>query len=255
NRRIRSFHDQQGNNPMQIALTPIALALTLHLTCTMCSAQATEVVPEVSYRSPDRFEDSIQRFEARDAQRLPRRQGIVCVGSSSIRGWHATIQQDLAPLTIIPRGFGGSNMNDALHYADRIVIRYRPRAIVLYEGDNDVAQNIAPAKISATFQLFVVKVHRELPQCRIYFLAIKPSIRRWNLWPRMQAANQNIAAICAKDPRLTYVDVAAGMLNDTGEPRPEIFMADKLHMKRPGYLIWRDALRPVLMRNELSDEK
>ena len=97
------------------------------------------------YRDPTRFEQQIQAFETTDQQAFPPQNAIVCTGSSSMRGWHDTIADDLAPLTVIPRGFGGSNMNDALHYADRIALAYKPRAIVVYEGDNDIAQGIALA--------------------------------------------------------------------------------------------------------------
>jgi lysophospholipase L1-like esterase len=171
-----------------------------------------------------------------------------------MKGWHKTIRADLAPLTVIPRGFGGSNMNDALHYADRVVLAYKPRAVVIYEGDNDINLGISPGKVRETFLAFVKKVRGELPKCRIYFLSVKPSIKRWKLWPRMKKANELIAAECAKDPLLTYVDVAAGMLGKDGRPRKEIFKRDKLHMVRAGYEIWRDALRPVLIRAEGKHE-
>lgn len=106
-------------------------------------------------------------------------------------------------------------MNDALHYADRIVLPYKPRAVVLYEGDNDIAQNISPQKIADTFrQLLVEKIHKKLPECRIYFLSIKPSIRRWDMWPEMQETNRLIGSQCKEDKRLTYVDVASGMLDE-----------------------------------------
>ena len=239
---------------MRLAQITAGLIFLAQFASQPCRAQKTGVDDEKQYGSPSRFENSIKRFETKDKAQAPPQGGIVCVGSSSVRGWHATIQQDLAPLFIIPRGFGGSNMNDALHYLDRVVLRYKPRAIVVYEGDNDIAQGISPKKITATFQAFVSKVHHDLPDCRIYFLAIKPSIRRWTLWPKMQQANQSIAAACAHNKRLTYVDVASGMLDSNGQPRPEIFMKDKLHMTRAGYLIWRDALRPVLMQAELRFE-
>lgn len=220
----------------------------------LCFGQSSGLDGEKQYRSPTRFEEEIQRFETADREQ-PRPQGaIVCVGSSSIRGWHGTINDDLAPLTIIPRGFGGSNMNDALHYADRIVFPYNPRAIVVYEGGNDIAQGIAPEKIADTFREFVEKVHQKLPKCRIYFLSIKPSIWRWSLWPKVEEANRLISAECAKDKRLAFVDVASGMLNEEGKPRKEIFKKDNLHMTRDGYVIWRDALRPILLKAELQFE-
>jgi len=207
------------------------------------------------YGNPERFEKAIRRFETSDRKHHPPKSAIICIGSSSMRGWHETIAEDLAPLTVIPRGFGGSNMNDALHYADRIVLSCEPRAIVVYEGDNDIAQGISPKKVASTFQEFVEKIHKELPECRIYFLSIKPSIARWKLWPKMKETNRLVAAKCKKDKRLTFVDVASSMLDQKGNPRKEIFKEDKLHMTKDGYMIWRNALRPVLLRSELQYEK
>ncbi|OPZ27957.1 MAG: GDSL-like Lipase/Acylhydrolase [Lentisphaerae bacterium ADurb.BinA184] len=221
----------------------------------LCSGQDTGAAAGKEYASPMRFADAIRSFEEADERQAPPRGAIVCVGSSSMGGWHPTIQRDLAPLTIVARGFGGSTMNDALHYADRIVLPYKPRAVVVYEGDNDVAQRVSPQTIADTFQAFVEKVHKELPECRIYFLSIKPSIMRWNMWPKMKEANDLIAARCADDKRLTFVDVASGMLNEDGTPRHELFKEDGLHMTGAGYVVWRDALRPVLMQTEMQYEK
>jgi len=171
-----------------------------------------------------------------------------------MRGWHETIRGDLAPLTVIPRGFGGSNMNDLLFYSDRIVLSYKPRAIVVYEGDNDIAQGIAPEKVRDTFLTFVDKIHSALPETRIYFLSIKPSISRWHLWPQMRNANTLIERECAGNEKLTYVDIADVMLGADGKPRKNIFVEDNLHMNRKGYKKWRDVVKPVLLAAELEFE-
>ena len=218
------------------------------------AAGATWASDDSEYPDPERFAEAIGAFEMADKKKMPPRKAIVCIGSSSMLGWHKDIYDDLAPLTVITRGFGGSNMNDALYYADRIVLPYRPRAIILYEGDNDIAQGIAADKIAQTFRDFVDKVHAKLPRTRIYFLSIKPSISRWHMWPRMQEANALIAEECAGDERLCYVDGAAGMLDEQGEPRADIFKEDKLHMNRNGYEIWRDILRPIIIKAEWPHE-
>ena len=216
--------------------------------------QDMELYVSNPYPNPERFEKAIQNFETIDNQQLPSHGAIVCIGSSSMRGWHKTIKDALAPLTLIPRGFGGSNMNDLLHYTDRIVLPYKPRAIVVYEGDNDIAQGIAPEKITEIFRTFAGKIHDKLPECRIYFLSIKPSINRWSMWTKMMEANSLIAAECAKDNRLVFVDVASGMLDIEGKPLKNIFLEDNLHMNRDGYLIWQNVLRPILLKAELQFE-
>ena len=106
-----------------------------------------------AYPDPAKFESAIEKYEAADAQQMPPTGAIVALGSSTVRLWSEEIGKDLAPLTIVPRGFGGSNMNDALFFVERIAIRYKPRAILLYEGDNDLAQGISPELILETFLL------------------------------------------------------------------------------------------------------
>lgn len=219
-----------------------------------CIAQepVTSVVSNAA--KPWAYDGQIHAFEEADRKQPPPQGAIVCIGSSSMRGWKSIVE-DLAPLTVIPRGFGGSTMKDAVHYADRIVIAYKPRAVVLYEGDNDLGRGLTtPEELKDTFLAFVKKVHGSLPEARIYVLSVKPSISRWAHWPKMKEANRLIAEECAKNKLLTYVDVASGMLDDTGNPRPELFQNDKLHMTRAGYVLWRDVLKPVLMKAELAFE-
>ncbi|MDZ4199236.1 MAG: SGNH/GDSL hydrolase family protein [Kiritimatiellia bacterium] len=234
------------------SIDPI-LPIFLLLLAAGVSVPAQEETPR-PYANPERFEENIKRFEASDQNGFPPTGAIVCIGSSSMGGWHATLREDLAPLTVIPRGFGGSNMNDALHFADRIVIPYQPRAIVLYEGDNDIAGGIPPEQIRDTFSAFVKRVREKLPEVRIYVLSIKPSPNRWKLWPLMKIANQRLEAYCSNDDRLFYVDVATPMLDADGEPRPELYKEDRLHMTPAGYEVWRNVLRPILIENELRFE-
>ncbi len=239
---------KENKNMKPVTVTRCLLLLMVMI----CLAQESRSEGK-EYGNPG-FGKEIQNFESADRKQFPPPGAIVCIGSSSMRGWHSTIAEDLAPLTIIPRGFGGSTMNDALHYVDRIVIPYNPRAVVVYEGDNDIAGGIAPEKIRDTFSSFVEKVHKTLPETRIYFLSIKPSISRWKLWPQIEAANRLIEQYCSSDKRLAYVDMGSAMLDANGEPREDIFQEDKLHMTRAGYEIWRDALKPVLVKAELAFE-
>jgi len=234
----------------KISITKIFLLFVVGSITVSCAKKAIEN----DYGDPTVFEEEIQVFESADLQISPPNNAIVCIGSSSIRGWHETIHDDLAPLTIIARGFGGSNMNDALYYTDRIILPYEPRAVIIYEGDNDIAQGIYPNKIDDIFTEVINKIHRQLPQCRIYFLSIKPSASRWNMWPKMVQTNKLIAEKCANDGRLIFVDVSTAMLNEDGEPRDEIFLSDELHMNRSGYEIWANILKPILLESELHFE-
>ena len=231
-----------------LALLIVSIQPTLH-------AETPPGADLAAYPDPERFEKWIAGFLEADLKSPPESGGIVAVGSSSMRGWHKTILQDLAPLSIIPRGFGGSNMNDVLYFVDGLVNKHKPRAVLLYEGDNDVAGGIAPETILDTFRQLQQKIHRELPETRIYMLAVKPSIARWQMWPTMQRVNRLLKSACEKDDKLTFIDIASPMLNEQGFPKAEIFVEDMLHMNDKGYRLWKDAVKPILVEAELGHEK
>lgn len=220
---------------------------------TGCMSQPEPISLE-SYRSPDRFEKAVAAFEKADAVKPPPAGAVVCTGSSSIRMWHKYLSEDLEPLTVIGRGFGGSNMNDLLHYLDRLVIKHKPRAVLIYEGDNDIAQGIEPKVIAEALRRVIDRIDAELPGCRVYILPAKPSLSRLALWPKMLELNAKYAEIAAESDRVTYIDIATPMLNDEGKPRPELFVKDGLHLNREGYKVWTQAIRPIMVQAERQYE-
>jgi lysophospholipase L1-like esterase len=171
--------------------------------------------------------------------------GVVFIGSSSIVGWK-TLKDDFAPMNVTGRGFGGSQVIDSVVYADRIVIPYRPRSVVLYAGDNDVAAGKTPEQVFSDFKKFVKKIHAALPEVRVYFICIKPSISRWHLWDKMKAANSLVAEFAKKNDLVEYLDIATPMIGQDGKPRPELFVEDGLHLNAAGYKVWTEVVRPRL---------
>ncbi|MCE2540582.1 MAG: SEL1-like repeat protein [Acidobacteria bacterium] len=144
---------------------------------------ATLALAQTETIDPTRFEEAIEAFEAEDRAMMPPAGAIVVTGSSSIRRWHPTLKQDLAPLTVIPRGFGGSTMQDVEHYLDRIVLPYEPRAVVIYEGDNDTGRfGVPPAEIAGRLEAIVERIHAVLPSTRVYVMSVKPSLARVAVW-------------------------------------------------------------------------
>jgi lysophospholipase L1-like esterase len=208
-------------------------------------ACAPQPVHQVAVSPASQWEPDIVSFETADRANPPRAGTVVFVGSSSIRMWH-TLASDFPGLPVLNRGFGGSELSDVVRFADRIVVPYKPRVVVLYAGDNDLAAGKTPAQVFAEFQSFVVIIHRELPGTRVAFVAIKPSIARVNIIDKMRAANQLIRDYVRTDSTLVYVDVFAPMLDASGRPRAELFLEDGLHMNAKGYAIWRDLIDPVL---------
>lgn len=238
------------NDTRRFALL-LAACLALLISC----AAPPPAEPSADYPSPLKFEKDIAKFEAADEQAMPPQGAVVVAGSSSVRMWHGQLAQDLAPLTVVGRGFGGSNMNDLLYYSDRIILKYQPRAVVIYEGDNDIAQGVSPTLIAQTFEKLLDKIDKARPGCRVYILAVKPSLKRWAMWPQMQALNKRFAAIAKSNPNVTYLDIATPMLGDDGTPNPALFVNDGLHLNRAGYELWRDTIRPVLIEAEQRHER
>lgn len=199
-------------------------------------------------RGPEQWQAEIASLVAGDGSQAPPQHAVLFVGSSSIRLW-TTLAEDFPGVPAINRGFGGSAIADSTYYADRIVVPYHPSLIVMYAGDNDVAEGHTPRQVIEDFGAFVARVRRDLPGVAIAYLSIKPSVARAALWPQMRAANEGIALWARAQKDVTFVDVTAKMLDAHGKPRPELLREDGLHMRTAGYRIWIDALGPVLAQH------
>jgi lysophospholipase L1-like esterase len=197
---------------------------------------------DTSYRQ---WEGDIRAFEQSDSAQKPPPKGILFVGSSSIRMWE-TLANDFPDLPVINRGFGGSELHDVVHYANRIVLPYRPRVVVVYAGDNDLANGRKPEQVASDFRRFARTVHRTLPRARIVFVSVKPSPSRWNLADKMRTTNALVRRYVKTDRRLAYADVFTPMLGADGRPRRELFRDDSLHMTPAGYELWTSVIRPYL---------
>jgi lysophospholipase L1-like esterase len=217
-----------------------AVFVVLALLCaSSVAAQPAPIRVEV-----DRWEKDIAAFEAVDKMSPPQKGGIVFIGSSTIRRWDTASY--FPDLKIINRGFGGSDMVDAVRYVDRIVIPYEPRLVVVYSGDNDISGGWSSEDVAIQFERFTRAVHAKLPQTRILLIALKPSLLRWTQIDRMRMANTIMRAYCERDDRLAFIDFDTLMLGWDEKPRRELFVEDGLHLSPQGYQLWSAVLRPWL---------
>ena len=200
---------------------------------------------------PSRWAGVISSFD-KNANLAPQN-AILLTGSSSFARW-LTMEKDLEPLTVIPRGFGGSTMADVLHYVDRVVISYKPRAVVIYEGDNDTFHGVAPETIVEQLKEIVSKIHDALPESRIYILSVKPSLARTKVWDEARETTELYKALAGTDRRLYFIDVATPLLNSDGSVMDDVFVDDGLHLNDKGNRIWAAAIKSVLMRYEAKYE-
>jgi lysophospholipase L1-like esterase len=222
------------------------MRVLLHALLALALAACARTTPSRSTpAAPTQWEPEVERFEAADRERPPAPGGVVFVGSSSIRLW-PSLDRDFPDVRLVNRGFGGSELGDVVALADRIVVPYRPRVVILYAGDNDLAAGKSPEQVFEAYRSFVALVRRELPGTRVAFIAIKPSPARWSLVDRVREANRLIRDHAQSDSSLGFVDVFTPMLDEAGQPRHELFVEDGLHMNAAGYALWRELVAPVL---------
>jgi lysophospholipase L1-like esterase len=192
-----------------------------------------------------RWERDIQAFEAADRAHPPPQDAVLFTGSSTIRLWR-TLAQDFPEYKVINRGFGGCQIADCTYYADRIVIAYKPRMIVLRAGGNDIHAVKTPEQIGDNFRAFVEKVRAKLPGVRIAYMTINATPARWANVEREEKANQLIKDYIAKGENLDYIDTFAATMGADGKPREELFVKDRLHFNAEGYKILAARVRPHL---------
>lgn len=175
---------------------------------------------------------------------------VVFVGSSSIRLWESLVQ-DMAPIPIIQRGFGGAKLNDLVYYADRLVNVYQPTAVVVFAGSNDITPGDVktPEQLLISYQQFVARVRTNNKALPIYYIAITPSPRRWEVWSNAQAVNAIIEGYSHRTPGLFYIDTGPVLMNSEGEPDKDNYKFDSLHLSDKGYRQWSSVIRPRLLKD------
>lgn len=205
------------------------------------SAEETSIpLPPVS-----KWEREIAAIEQRDQVGPETKHGIIFVGSSSIRKW-TSLAGDFPQHKVLNHGFGGSQLGDAVDFADRIVIPYEPSFIVLYSGGNDINANRTADQVFDSFREFVSRVREKLPATPIAFISIAGNPKRWSQVAEVIRANALIEAYTKQNSGLVFIDVFHSMLGIDGLPRPEIFSADNLHMNAEGYKLWKQVVGPYL---------
>ncbi|GAB3314900.1 SGNH/GDSL hydrolase family protein [Larkinella ripae] len=192
------------------------------------------------------FENEIKAFEEQDKTTPPPKDAILFTGSSSIRLWES-LKTDFPDKVILNRGFGGSKLPDVIHFADRAIIPYKPKQIIIYVGENDVASGTATAQeVCDRFVTLFTTIRKSLPRTPVVFISMKPSPSRRKFLPVTMEANQLIRNYLAKQSRAEYLDVYTPMLDASGQIRGELFRADSLHMTPKGYEVWTEKLKPLL---------
>jgi lysophospholipase L1-like esterase len=194
------------------------------------------------------WEDDIAAFEKRDRESRPASSAILFVGSSSIRLWKS-LEEDMSPLPVINRGFGGSKIPALIHYMKRIVTPYKPLIVVIYSGSNDMTMGRiqSPEEVSGNMAALAEQLHVELPQTTIYVLSIMPAPAQMEFWPAELRANELIRRYADGTSYVRFVDVSTPLLDESANPRRELFGFDRIHLNAQGYRILTSILKPKLL--------
>ncbi len=194
---------------------------------------------------PGRFESEIRAYENADRASPPPVGAVLFVGSSSIRVWK-TLQDDFEGIPVLNRGFGGSEIEDLIHYARRIIQPYYARRIVIYAGDNDLHAGKSPEAVFNDFRTLIHVIRRRQPRVPIAFLSIKPSPARAGNTERIREANRLIREYCESHRNMEFIDIFTKMLDENGQPRRDFYLRDRLHMAPSGYALWAKELSPFV---------
>jgi len=222
-------------------MTRTLLALTLALIPVILPAK--DKPPTV--RPGKNWEEAIAEFEAAAEKNPPPRGAVLFTGASNITRWK-TLHKDFPKHQVINRGFGGSRMSDALRYADRVVIPYRPRLVILQAGGNDVRAGRAPDDVVADFQMFVTKVRAALPQVRLAYLSIPSSPVNLPKPEPFLRVNAQIAEFIKTQDNMRYIDCWNAALDAAGNSREELYEKDRLHNNAEGYKLYVKIITPYL---------
>jgi lysophospholipase L1-like esterase len=220
-----------------------------------CFAVLTFLALSVAYDRAARAEDKphnfakwekeISDYEKADHENPPPKGEILFTGASTIKRW-TTLSQDFPNHKVINRGFGGSEILDCTHFADRIIFPYEPRMIFFRSGGNDIHNGKTPQQVFDDFKEFVATVHARLPKTEIFYISQNPTAARWSQKDQELELNRMVEDMTKTTPYVKYIDVATMPLDAEGQPRLELFVADKLHFNEAGYKLLAEKVRPYL---------
>lgn len=218
----------------------VALLFSLGL---VFGARAQSGVP--TDHGGNRFEKEVRAYEAADRMNPPPQNAILLVGDSQFFRWK-TVAEDLPDYIIVNRGIDSFQTSDLVYFADRLVLPYHPRMIILHVGGNDVHGGKSPERVLSDFKSFVAKVRAHFPAVPIAFTSTTPGPARWGEAAQRKATNRLLRDYISTQPNLLFIDLWDAMLTPDGQPRKDLWVADGVHPNHAGYLLRVKIMRPLL---------
>ncbi len=193
-------------------------------------------------QDPERFAEEVENVVKKyDSLWDSSKETIVFTGSSSIRIW-SNLQELFPDQQIVNSGFGGSQASDLDYHLNQLVLRFNPKKVFIYEGDNDLSAEKKPREIIDTTIGIIEKIRQQNPETEIVLIAAKPSIARWELKRHYKRLNRKFKRLGNKDSQIDYADVWSPML-EKRNVKQDIFIEDGLHMNDKGYDLWYNVIK------------
>jgi hypothetical protein len=215
------------------------------LICGVSYSQPKSSLRFINGKTPVGFESEINDFLKQDSASSPPSGACLVTGSSTIRKWE-NLAADFKEITVIQRGFGGSTIKALNYYINYIVLPYRPKTIIVYEGDNDLAGGMTSNEFISLCDTFIYKVHRTLPKTMIYFMSIKPSFARIKYLSLQNETNNQLQKLTKKRRKTGFIDIRQLMYSHQGKLRTDLFESDSLHINGECYRVWAGYMKRKL---------
>lgn len=224
------------------------------MACKEAEIKTAEIQEEEQnvFISIDRFQKAIDAFKLQDSLESIDHKQIVFTGSSSIRMW-SSLEEDMSEFDVLNRGFGGSTLAELNHYSENLIYSYSPEILVVYCGENDINDGLDPDQVVQEFKHLQKGFNENLPDSKLVYLSMKPSLARWDHWDAMSEGNEKISKLCEASDRSYYIDISQVMMKDSLELDSTIFIEDGLHMNAKGYELWTGIIKPFLTELSNSD--
>ena len=168
--------------------------------------------------------------------------GTVVTGSSTIKMWRS-LPEISSGEAVLNTGFGGSKAADLERYLFPLVLKFDPKRVFIYEGDNDLWAGVAPEEILASLDRIVTRIQLAAPNTKIYLIGAKPSPSRWAKKDLYQSFNQQLEKYSQRKEGVSFIDTWAALTDSDGNTRPELYIKDQLHLNEAGYILWNGVFK------------
>jgi lysophospholipase L1-like esterase len=198
------------------------------------------------------WKKEIRAFEKIDKQTTYPENAVLFVGSSSIRFW-SSLSEDMDPVPVIQRGFGGSKIGDVIYWAPELILSHKVKTVVVFVGTNDITGHhgdSSPKEVAEKVIKLENIIHEHDPEIIIYYISITPTSDRWDVWPQAYHANKLISDFASTATNFYFLDFTNDFLTDKGLPNKDYFKIDGLHLNEKGYAIWTNRIKPLLLTKQ-----